>query len=118
MAMGFPEKKVVKALKSTDGEPDRAAEWLFSHMDDPDSDAEMTEEVETTASPYKDDKPGYYDLFAFITHLGGGVHSGHYVCHVQRDNQWIYFNDAKVAATDAPPIGKGYMYYFTKKDMQ
>ena len=40
---GFPEKKVRKALKSCDNNPDRAADWLFSHMDDPDSDHEMTD---------------------------------------------------------------------------
>jgi hypothetical protein len=29
---------------------------------------------------------------------------------------WIYFNDAKVAKTTEPPIGKGYMYFFTKTE--
>lgn len=39
--LGFPEKKIIKALKNCDNNPDRAAEWIFSHMDDPDSDEEM-----------------------------------------------------------------------------
>lgn len=49
------------------------------------------------------------------------MHAGHYVCHVYKeespeksDKAWIYFNDAKVAKTDDPPIGKGYMYFFNK----
>ena len=41
MAMGFPEKKCRKALKNCDKDVERATDWLFSHMDDPDSDQEM-----------------------------------------------------------------------------
>ena len=70
---------------------------------------------------YKDDKPGVYTLQSFITHLGAGVHAGHYVAHVHKprdaetaDKAWVYFNDAKVAVTDDSPFGKGYMYFFTK----
>lgn len=133
VAMGFTDKKVFKALKETvsiksspylfklfflflqNGDPDRAAEWLFSHMDDPESDHEMTDQSEMP-SAYKDNRPGVYELTATITHLGAGVQSGHYVCHVKQpeSGKWIYFNDAKVAATTEPPIGKGYMYFFTK----
>lgn len=46
MQFGFSEKKVRKALAATDNNPDRAGEWLFSHMDDPESDHEMTEVFE------------------------------------------------------------------------
>ena len=49
------------------------------------------------------------------------MHAGHYVCHIRKpvnegdaEKKWIYFNDAKVAITNEPPIGKGYMYFFTK----
>jgi len=38
MAMGFPEKKCKKALKNCDNNVERATDWLFSHMEDPDSD--------------------------------------------------------------------------------
>jgi ubiquitin carboxyl-terminal hydrolase 5/13 len=48
--------------------------------------------------------------------LGTGVHSGHYVCYLKRDDKWIYFNDAKVAQTNDPSKGKGYMYFFRKVD--
>lgn len=119
--LGFPEKKVRKALKNTDNNPERAADWLFSHMDDPDSeegDAEMTE-VNAGDSIYHDSNPGHYDLSSFITHLGASVHAGHYVCHVRQENgKWVYFNDAKVAETTEPPIGKGYMYFFRKRNLQ
>jgi ubiquitin carboxyl-terminal hydrolase 5/13 len=68
------------------------------------------------SSQYKDGNPGFYDLAAFITHLGSGIAAGHYVCHLrQADDTWVYFNDAKVAQTTEPPIGKGYMYFFRKR---
>lgn len=102
-----------------DNNPERAADWLFSHMDDPESDHEMTHvEAGESVNPYKDDKPGIYELYGFITHLGSSVKAGHYVCHLRQagsSNEWVYFNDAKVALTKDPPIGKGYMYVFRKK---
>ena len=41
--MGFPDKKCIKALKSCDMNVERAMEWIFSHMDDPDDDVEDSE---------------------------------------------------------------------------
>lgn len=82
-------------------------------MDDPDSDEEMKGEE---GAGYSDSRPGLYQLNGIITHLGTGVHSGHYVCYVKREGKWIYYNDAKVATLDDPPIGKGYMYFFRKVD--
>ena len=127
MMMGFQEKKCIKALKSCDMNVERAMDWIFSHMDDPDDDVEDSEmEHEESGvdvnAQYECNKPGIYGLQSFITHLGASVHAGHYVCHIKKveseDNNepaWIYFNDAKVARTTDPPIGKGYMYFLTKK---
>lgn len=92
-------------------------------MDDPDSDQEMTHVNEDDAAdagnPYKDKNPGgIYELYGFITHLGASIHAGHYVCHLKQageQGKWVYFNDAKVALTSEPPIGKGYMYFFRKR---
>ena len=41
--MGFPENKCKKALKSCDMNIERATDWLFSHLDDPDEDEEEKE---------------------------------------------------------------------------
>jgi len=113
MACGFSEKAVLKALSSCDNNPERAGEWLFSHPDEVGGgDEEMTDVNEE--EKYLDNNPGVYQLHGFITHLGSGTHSGHYVNHLRRDGKWIYFNDAKVAETNDPPIGKGYMYFFRK----
>lgn len=124
MAMGFPEKKCRKALRSCDMNVERATDWLFSHMDDPDSDGDgdsvMANEEAKQLEDYKCDRPGVYNLQSFITHLGASVHAGHYVCHINKSDapggpkRWVYFNDAKVAETTEPPIGKGYLYFFEK----
>jgi ubiquitin carboxyl-terminal hydrolase 5/13 len=88
-------------------------------MDDPESDHEMTDVNNPGGdSLYKDERPGNYSLYGFITHLGSSVHCGHYVCHLRKDGKWVYFNDAKVAETNDPPIGKGYMYFFRKIEEQ
>lgn len=85
-------------------------------MDDPESDHEMTEvEGGDVESSFKDTKAGHYDLNSFITHLGPSVHCGHYVCNVRKEGKWVYYNDAKVALTQDPPIGKGYIYIFRKR---
>lgn len=126
MQMGFPEKKCRKALKNCDNNVERATDWLFSHMDDPDDDEDMAGGEANAGdlnAQYKCAKPGNYQLQSFITHLGSSVHAGHYVCHIRKpvdesqagaQKQWVYFNDAKVAVTEEPPIGKGYMYFFNK----
>jgi len=116
MTMGFPEKKCIKALKSCSNDVERATDWLFSHMDDPDSDGDSTMvNQEGPSDEFSCSRPPVYKLQSFITHLGASVHAGHYVCHVKDDEgNWKYFNDDKVALTTEPPIGKGYMYFFTK----
>ena len=127
MEMGFSEKKCIKALKNCDNNAERAMEWIFSHMDEPDDDDEAMNDESVAGDnndqdQYKCQKPGQYKLQSFITHLGGSTACGHYVCHINKqivdgegDNKWVYFNDAKVAETNEPPVGKGYMYFFNKK---
>jgi ubiquitin carboxyl-terminal hydrolase 5/13 len=85
-------------------------------MDDPESDHEMTDVNQE--NPYEDSRPGFYELNGFITHLGTSVHCGHYVCYIRKDGRWVYFNDAKVAETNDPPIGKGYMYFLRKSERE
>lgn len=126
--MGLPEKKCRQALKACDNNIERALDWAFSHMDEPDEDegagpdGDSVMEGEDPNKQYECEKPGMFELQSFVTHLGASVHAGHYVCHIRKpfdintpEKKWIYFNDAKVAETDDPPFGKGYMYFFSKK---
>jgi len=113
MSMGFSEKKCKKALLNCDNNLERATDWVFSHMDDDVSDTEMQGDIQSGEPKYKcsSGSKGIYSLQSFITHLGSSVHAGHYVCHINNDGNWVYFNDDKVAVTDEPPFGKGYMYF-------
>ena len=91
-------------------------------MDDPDSEDEM----QVDQSSQMDSQPknlfacnwplkGTYGFSSFITHLGASIHVGHYVCHIRKGEDWVYFNDAKVAITPEPPFGKGFIYVFSKE---
>lgn len=121
---GFTEAQARRALRKCDGNLERAGDWIMSHMDDPPSDEEEPMQVDQSSqaaavkSLFLDENPekGKYRLHSTITHLGTSVHSGHYVCHIKKEGKWIYFNDAKVAETNDPPIGKGYMYFFRKAE--
>ena len=62
--MGFPEKKCIKALKKCDLNVERATDWLFSHMDDPDSEVEADGDsiMADAETSYECNKPGIYNL--------------------------------------------------------
>lgn len=39
-SMGFTEKQAARALRKCDNNIERAMDWIFSHMDDPETDEE------------------------------------------------------------------------------
>lgn len=49
-------------------------------------------------------------------HLGKSVHCGHYVTYLKKNNEWILYNDAKVAKSEDPVLNKGYIYIFRRLD--
>jgi ubiquitin carboxyl-terminal hydrolase 5/13 len=119
VAMGLTEKQARRGLRKCDNDVERAMDFIFSHMDEPDSEddqMQVDQTAEEAKSEFENKAPdaGVYALHGFVTHLGSGVHSGHYVAHIKKDGKWIYYNDAKVAETTEPPIGKGYMYFLRK----
>jgi hypothetical protein len=75
------------------GDFERAADWCFSH--------EPTDEMESENSNSEADNanldgPGDYELVGIISHIGKNTSSGHYVAHIKKNGQWIFFNDEKV----------------------
>lgn len=125
-AMGFSEDQAKCALSQTDHNPDRAAEWLFSHMDDLDaavaqaqsaSSSSATTSASSAAATRLDNSVGDYALVGFVSHIGKNTNSGHYVCHMKKNGRWIIFNDDKVALSADPPLGSGYLYLFRRKDV-
>lgn len=123
MAMGFAESHAKCALRQTDKNPDRAAEWLFSHMDDLDgavaqceSESAVSIDSGDTVKRLDREAPGTYSLVGFISHVGKNTNSGHYVCHMKKNGRWLLFNDDKVALSEEPPLGAGYLYLFHRND--
>ena len=52
---------------------------------------------------------------AFISHMGSSTMTGHYVCHIKKDEKWIIFNDNKVAESVAPPKEHAYLYFYKRE---
>jgi len=120
-SMGFTSAKARRALRETDGNIERAVDWLFNHPDEPDDDVPAS----TFAAAPPASNPGgssalpaRYRLKAFISHKGPSVHSGHYVAHIRVQDQWILFNDEKVVKADNESIKElkplAYLYVFER----
>lgn len=134
----FSVEQVRAALEIFGGAGDRAADWLFSNMDDLDGaiaaqksmmgnvggldNAAPAASAEPDASRTLDDGPGQYDLVGLVSHIGKNTSSGHYVCHLLRPcpdgkgEQWVIYNDEKVAVSENPPIPHGYLYLFRRRN--
>lgn len=67
--------------------------------------------------PRLDDGKGQYTLVGFISHMGSNTACGHYVAHIKKGNQWVIFNDEKVAISEHPPKDIGYAYLFKRNDL-
>ncbi|WVR09107.1 hypothetical protein IAU60_006169 [Kwoniella sp. DSM 27419] len=116
--MGFTPQQAKKALRESDGNPERAIEWLFSHPDDSGEETDPIPSGNATTTVQdvggSPNLPAQYRLKAFISHKGPSVHSGHYVATVRHpqagpetaeegEDDWVLFNDEKVVR--APPGG-------------
>jgi ubiquitin carboxyl-terminal hydrolase 5/13 len=111
VAMGFTRDQAVKALKQTNGNLERAGDWLFSHMDELDA---METESPQGGVPKYTDGGGKYQLVAFVSHMGTSTSCGHYVCHILKEGRWVIFNDEKVAESKKPPKDLGYLYLYRR----
>ncbi|KAJ9102418.1 hypothetical protein QFC21_002818 [Naganishia friedmannii] len=101
--MGFTQAQAKKALRETDGNAERAVEWLFSHPDDNGEEAAAPVVAAPTTQSFGGSAslPAHYRLKAFISHKGPSVHSGHYVATVREDDgSWVLFNDEKVVKAE------------------
>ena len=110
------------------GNLERAADWLFSHMDDLDAAVRTVlaagqAQAATAAAPSAGpaaaegrllDGPGRYELVGFVSHMGSNTACGHYVAHIKKEGKWAIFNDEKVAESEHPPKDLGYMYLYRR----
>ncbi|KAJ4442782.1 ubiquitin carboxyl-terminal hydrolase 5 [Periplaneta americana] len=113
MMMGFTRAQSIRALKATDNNIERAADWIFSHQAELDSE-ESDDTQAANAEPAFRDGSSKYQLIAFISHMGTSTMVGHYVCHILRDGHWVIYNDNKVALSENPPKELGYLYLYQR----
>ena len=79
-AMGISAPQARKALKETDGDVNRALDWVFSH---PDDQGDFGDE-ETTDTPVESEKkmagsaelPATFKLQSIVCHKGASIHAG------------------------------------------
>jgi len=128
---GFAPRQAEAGLIACDGNSERAADWLFSRMDDLDTAVEAVYAAQAGdaaaaaagggggagdggGSGDADDGEGKYELFGIISHLGKNTGSGHYVAHIKKEGKWAIFNDRKVGESKAPPLDVGYLYVYKR----
>ncbi|XP_022218161.1 ubiquitin carboxyl-terminal hydrolase 5 [Drosophila obscura] len=120
MSMGFDERQAVAALKATDGNVERATDWIFSHADsipmDETPPTSAPASASTSAASNYRDGGGKYKLVAFISHMGTSAQVGHYVCHIRKEGEWVIYNDTKVAKSQNPPKDLGYLYLYMRDE--
>lgn len=114
MSMGFSREQATKALKATDNNLERAADWIFSHQAELDA-VEMEGDTMHTEESFKDGSH-QYKLVGFISHMGTSTMVGHYVCHLLKEGRWVIYNDDKVALSENPPKELGYIYLYQRID--
>jgi len=114
-AMGFSRSQCIKALQNTDNNVERAADWIFSHPDEINSEDAASSPTPLAEEPLPiNDGPPNYELAAFISHMGTSTNVGHYVCHIKKEGRWVIFNDEKVAVSENPPFELGYLYLYRR----
>ena len=129
-SMGFSSaaSRTAVRVSGNSNSVEAACEWLFANMDNIDDacakaerELEEKEQAGRDASSTDDttmneiiDGKGEYELFGVVSHMGSNTACGHYVAHVKKNNQWILFNDEKVAVSESPPLGLGYLYFFRR----
>ncbi|KAF2088416.1 ubiquitin carboxyl-terminal hydrolase 14 [Saccharata proteae CBS 121410] len=126
-AMGFNAPQARQALKETNGDMERAVDWLFNHPDaagdyGDDPSTETAAEVKVKEVPGSDELPANFELQSIVCHKGSSIHAGHYVAFIRKqlpgagESAWVLFNDEKVAkAADADEMKKfAYVYFFRR----
>lgn len=77
--MGIEAARARRALAATDGDVNRALDWVFSHPDDEVGDENHPDGGDDQAQhdpPGFDSKPAFYQLRSIVCHKGTSVHAG------------------------------------------
>ncbi|KAL8046490.1 hypothetical protein ABFX02_08G180900 [Erythranthe guttata] len=116
ISFGFDEDTARKALQASDGDIEKATEWIFnppSGVSNMDTTPSSSGNAVDAALP---DGQGKYRLIGLVSHIGTSTHCGHYVAHIYKNGRWVIFNDDKVGVSKNPPLDMGYLYFFERID--
>lgn len=136
--MGIPAPQARKALKETNGDVNRALDWVFSHPDEQgdvepepnDTQKSSQPQNQSLSLPGSSSHPAKYKLSSIICHKGSSIHAGHYVAFIRKTipgemkgerredgREWVLFNDEKVVkAVDVQEMKKfAYVYFFERE---
>lgn len=132
MSWGFTRPQAIKALKETNGNLERAADWIFSHTDEimnlTEESAPQQQHHQTVAetNKYGNETNSKYRLVSFVSHMGSNANVGHYVVHILKDDnghlakdsngKWYIFNDQNVAYSEKPHKELAYLYLYQRID--
>ncbi|OQR79005.1 ubiquitin carboxyl-terminal hydrolase 5-like [Tropilaelaps mercedesae] len=120
MGMGFSRQHAIRALRATQNCVERAIDWIFSHQDELNAPEPAPADVAAGQGDPRErlitDGSGRYRLVAFVTHMGSNTSSGHYVCHLLKDGEWVICNDDKIARSEKPPKDLAYLYLYKRAD--
>ncbi|CAN1154302.1 Ubiquitin carboxyl-terminal hydrolase 14 [Linum perenne] len=119
ISFGFEEEVARKALKASDGDIEKATDWIFNNpgaSGPSDMDTNTSSSTAATANVGLADGGGKYRLFGIVSHIGTSTQCGHYVAHIRKEGRWVIFNDTKVGVSVNPPKDMGYLYFFERLD--
>ncbi|KAJ5650032.1 uncharacterized protein N7484_003755 [Penicillium longicatenatum] len=123
--MGIDPARARRALSATDGDVNRALDWVFTHPDEgleEEGQSDNQDMQPQQGSAGYDGLPANYQLKSIVCHKGTSVHAGHYVAIIrkvlpgQSGLSWVMFNDEKVVRFEDLDQMKetAYMYFFTR----
>ncbi|CAG8947321.1 unnamed protein product [Penicillium salamii] len=120
--MGIEAPRAQRALAATDGDVNRAVDWVFSHPDDEDLPTADDHHPQSGHTAGLTDLPARYELRSIVCHKGTSVHAGHYVALSRKQLpgqdglSWVMFNDEKVVKFEDTEAMKksAYVYFFTR----
>eukprot|EP01138_Halocafeteria_seosinensis_P011631 gb/GECG01011881.1/.p1 GENE.gb/GECG01011881.1/~~gb/GECG01011881.1/.p1 ORF type:complete len:888 (+),score=147.22 gb/GECG01011881.1/:1-2664(+) len=115
-SMGFQAEHARRALRETNGDPERAGDWLLSHAEKLNQEPAGSAGGESGTMPELEDGKPEYQLAGFISHIGKNTGTGHYVCHIKHGDKWVIMNDRTVAESVNPPLDLGYLYLYRRVD--
>ncbi|KAK1934711.1 putative ubiquitin carboxyl-terminal hydrolase [Babesia divergens] len=101
MDLGYPREQASKAAEVCGNDIAAAVDWIATN--------ELSSKNGTT-------KRATYRPVGIISHIGSNINTGHYVCHINRNNQWYTFNDSKVLRSDSISAANGYIYLLKRCD--